>query len=131
MPANPERQRKSKKEAEPEVVIQEAVPAQTTETKDSTKEESKMERLSPIPFDIIKGLPDGMKSENRLIEESIRHNVTKQQEDIESSEQTARLLKLGALAAGIGVGVILCVKGYKYVFPIIEKATEATTETIE
>ncbi len=130
MPANPERQRKSKKEAEPEVVIQEAVPAETTETKDSTKEESKMERLSPIPFD-IKGLPDGMKSENRLIEESIRHSVTKQQEDIESNEQRARLLKLGALAAGIGVGVILCVKGYKYAFPVIEKATEATTETIE
>jgi hypothetical protein len=121
--------RKSKKEVQPEVIIQEAVPLATTTTQEPPKEDSKMERLSALVL-TPETLPLGMKPESRLIEEQIKAEEIRLENEARSSEDTTRIMKLAALGAGIGVGVLLCVKGYKYAFPAIQATIEKTTEEI-
>lgn len=121
--------RKSKKDVQPEVIIQEAVPLPTIATQEPPKEESKMERLSALAL-TPDTLPTGMKSESRLIEEQIAMENNRLANEAKSTEDTNRIMKLAALGAGIGVGVLLCVKGYKYAFPAIQETIKTTTEEI-
>lgn len=121
--------RKSKKEVQPEVIIQEAVPLAITTPQEPPKEDSKMERLSALAL-TPEALPPGMMSESRLIEEQIRAEEYRLLNEAKSTEDTNRIMKLAALGAGIGVGVLLCVKGYKYAFPVIQQTIEKTTEEI-
>lgn len=122
--------RKSKKDVQPEVIIQEAVPLGTiTTTQEPPKEDSKMERLSALAL-TPEAIPMGMKSESRLIEEQLKAEEYRLLNEAKSAEDTNRIMKLAALGAGIGVGVLLCVKGYKYAFPVIQQTIEKTTEEI-
>ena len=114
--------RKSKRDAPPEVIIQEAVPIAPTKDQDT-----QMERLSALPL-TPETIPDGMKSESRLYNESIYRHNSSLEEAQQNQEMVNRMLKIGTLAAGIGLGILICSKGYKYMFPAVDKAVEAIVE---
>lgn len=116
--------RKSKRDAPPEVIVQEAVPLTSPNTE---PEVPPMERLSSMPV-TPEALPEGMKPETRLAREQQIHLSRLAMSKAEQEETTVRVLKIGALAAGVGLGILLCTKGYRYVFPAVDKAIETIVE---
>ena len=116
------RPRKSKRDTPPEVVIQEAIPASAVKDQDT-----QMERLSALPL-TPDNIPNGMKPESRLMQEALEYQKLMTSEEQYSKEMIDRMHKIGTLAAGIGLGVLICSKGYKYMFPVVEKTVESIVE---
>lgn len=116
------KQRKLKRDAPPEVIVQEAVPVLS-----APNEDHQMERLSALPL-TPENIPNGMKPESRLMQEALEYQKMMTAEGQQSKEMIDRMLKIGTLAAGIGLGVLICSKGYKYMFPAVEKTVESIVE---
>lgn len=103
----------------PIVTVQSAEP-KIIETKQEESEDmprNARERQYNSPFEVpIPMLPPG-KSQEYFREK-------KKEED----ENFRRLLKLGALATGIGLGILIAKKGYDFMWPVIDKTTEKIIE---
>lgn len=114
--------RKPTKVTPPEVIVQEAVPLTPNKEK-----ETPMERLASIPVS-PHYIPDGMKSETRIALEQIARENAEHAVSQARHEIGDNLIKIGALAAGIGLGILICAKGYRYMYPVIEKTIENIVE---
>ena len=117
------RPKKPKTAAVPEVIVQQAVPVVEPEK----KEEMPVERLSPIVI-VPDALPTGMKSENRIQKELAIEESRLVSEKIEKDKRMNNLLKIGAVALGIGVGMILCGRAWKWFFS--SSTVKVVTENI-
>lgn len=100
----------------PQITVQSAEPStqQCTEQEPSGSPPRRVERL----YNGVDGynIPDGMTPPGKRREMQYRRKA-------EEDENFKRLLKLGALATGIGLGVLLAKKGYDYMWPVINKTT--------
>lgn len=117
------KQRKSKKDAAPPVILQEAIPVPSPDP----IVETPMERLSSLNLS-PETLPDGMKSESRHIAELEENRIRAAQAKLNETTRNEKFLKTVVLATGIGLGMLLCVKGYKWVFPALKQTTESIVE---
>jgi len=123
------RPKKSKRDAAPEVIVQQAIPLSPV-SEETNKDNIPMERLPSVAIS-PNAIPDGMKSERRRQEEQHLLEAIAQETGSRDAEYANRILKVAALGAGIGLGVLLCTKGYSYVFPAIKEASSTITENIE
>ena len=125
-----------KKRERPDMVLQTAVPRPAVEptsdnvTNEQADDNQTNDRRRYVPPIFTNGIPKGMLPNNnpaKVTPGTPTH--TDEEEEIESAIQGINYNMLFMLASGIGLGVLLCYKGYKFITPAMKAAAAAVEET--
>lgn len=123
-----------KKRERPDMMLQTAVPSNKIEETEIEEEELK-DRRPYVPALLVNGIPKGMLPNNSPLKTSANQKDSAYEDDseeekMESTVKNINYNMLFMLAAGIGLGVLLCYKGYEFVTPALKAATQIVEETV-
>lgn len=123
-----------KKRERPDMMLQTAVPSNKVDETEIQEEELK-ERRPYVPALLVNGIPKGMLPNNSPLKTSANQKDSidedSEEERMQGTVKNMNYNMLFLLAAGIGLGVLLCYKGYEFVTPAIKAATTIVEETID
>lgn len=123
-----------KKRERPDMMLQTAVPSNKVDETNTDQEEEQKERRPYVPSLLANGIPKGMLPNNSPLKTSANQNNDRGEDIEEEMERTAININYNMvflLAAGIGLGVLLCYKGYEFVAPAVKVATQIVEETLD
>ena len=127
---------REKKRERPDMELQTAVPATPPVSSDDVEDVLNIKHRGRLPVAglIQNGIPNGMRPINsgafRAMSEP---DETEQEEQDTAADRVIKNINynmLFILAAGVGLGVLLCYKGYDYIAPAMEVATNIVDETV-
>jgi hypothetical protein len=127
--------RGEKKRERPDMELQTAVPA-TPPVSSDEEEDVKFKNRGRLPVAelIQNGIPKGMRPINSCAFRAMSEpDETEQEEQDTAADRVIKNINynmLFILAAGVGLGVLLCYKGYDYIAPAMEVATNIVDETV-
>lgn len=133
-------QRQKRKES-PDMILQTAVPSTPSVEAETTTppEEQMTDTRRYVPPVFANGVPKAMLPRNnparqmelsRSTDDEMSDKQEEEEEGIQKTISNINYNMLFVLAAGIGLGVLLCYKGYEYVTPALKTATNIVDETV-
>ena len=114
------------------MVLQTAIPKLPSESTEETKDEEPKERRPFVPPIFANGIPNGMLPNNNPQKKKFgtpTESPDSEEEEIESTIKNINYNMLFILASGIGLGVLLCYKGFNFVTPAMKAAAAVVEET--
>ena len=126
---------REKTKQRPDMELQTAVPVTPPSTSSDEEDETlnfKGRARIPAISDLRNGIPKGMLPNNSRSRDDffIREAQEVEKEEARKIVSGINYNMLFILAAGIGLGVLICYKGYDYVAPALNTATSIVDETV-